>query len=90
MLSDDSLSAVGAVMSFVKTVIEQVRNAAALTYKTTDAKGPEVSDITGLIVDNGLNSLFATLASYIDGIVIHFGIGSGIKGKNYNWMAMGI
>lgn len=75
MFSDDGLSTVGAIMSFVQTVIEQVRNAAALADKTTKGKGPKMSCVSSFVVNNGLNCLFAALASYIDGIVIHFWIG---------------
>ena len=76
MFSDDGLSTVGAIMSFIKTVIEQVRNTAALADKTTKGKGPKMSSVSSFVVNNGLNGLFAALTSYIDGIVIHFGIGS--------------
>jgi hypothetical protein len=34
-----------------------------------------MSSVSSFVVNNGLNGLFAALASYIDGIVIHFGIG---------------
>jgi hypothetical protein len=74
MLSEDGLSTVGTIMSFIKTVIKQVRNAAALADNTTKSECPGMSCVSSFVVNNSLNGLFTALASYIDGMVVHFGI----------------
>lgn len=81
MLSDDRLSASGAVVSFVQTVIEKVWNAAALADKTANGKGPHMCNVTSFLVDYSLNRLFAALTSDSDWGVVHFGVVSEISKK---------
>jgi hypothetical protein len=76
MFSEDGLSTVGTIMSFIKTVVEQVRNAAALTDNTTKSEGPSMGCVSSFVINNSLNGLFAALASNIDGLIINFRIGS--------------
>jgi hypothetical protein len=75
-------------MRFIKTIIKQVRNATTLTDQTTHGKGPNVSGIASLMINNGLNVLLTALASCVDGIVVYFGVWSGFKDKitlEYPW-----
>lgn len=71
MLSDDGLSAISAIMRLIQTVIEQVGHTTALTHKTANREGPRMSNIACFLIDNGLDHLFAALASHIDRVVIY-------------------
>lgn len=52
-----------------------------MPHKAANCKSPCVSDITRFLVNNRLNILFTTLASYIDWIIINFLVVSRINKK---------
>lgn len=74
MFSDDGLSTVGAIVCLIETIVNEERHTTALSDKTANRKCPCIRDVSRFLVYDCLNVLFATLATNIDRVVIHFGV----------------